>query len=119
MPAKTFVCWIKASKETAFIRDSNDILRSILWNNYFYYNSILKDRKQAAADGEKYTHEKLAEANKLLFDNEGYVRLEIAKSLSTNTKFFFSGDQSPLSSILAQIMGEDKNQTDFLWVTLN
>merc|ERR1712209_150372 len=72
-------------------------------------NDILKDRKQAAADAEKYTKEKQAEANKLLFDNDGYVQLEMAKSLSTNTKFFFSGDQSPLGSVFARIMGEDKN----------
>jgi len=72
-------------------------------------NEILKDRKQAAADAEKYTKEKQAEANKLLFDNDGYVQLEMAKSLSTNTKFFFSGDQSPLGSVFARIMGEDKN----------
>jgi len=72
-------------------------------------NEILKERKQAAADAEKYTKEKQAEANKLLFDNDGYVQLEMAKSLSTNTKFFFSGDQSPLGSVFARIMGEDRN----------
>jgi len=71
-------------------------------------NEILKDRKQASADAEKYTKEKQAEANKLLYANEGYVQLEMAKSLSTNTKFFFSGDQSPLGSVFAKIMGEDK-----------
>jgi len=72
-------------------------------------NEILKNRKQASADAEKYTKEKQAEANKLLYANEGYVQLEMAKSLSTNTKFFFSGDQSPLGSVFAKIMGEDKN----------
>ena len=60
----------------------------------------------------KYTKEEQDEANKLLSDNCGYVQIEIAKSLSTNTKLFFSGDQSPLESILARIMGEDKNQND-------
>ena len=73
-------------------------------------NEILKDRKQAATDGEKYTNEKLAEANKLLFNNEGYVQLEMAKSLSTNKKFYFSGDQSPLGSILSKIIDEEKTE---------
>ena len=70
----------------------------------------MKDWTQAAADAEKYTKEEQAEVNKLLFDNYGYVQIEIAKSLSTNKKLFFTGDQSPLESILARIMGEDKNQ---------
>jgi hypothetical protein len=35
-----------------------------------------------------------------------YVRLEMARSLSNNTKFFFSGDQSPLGAVLAKIMGQ-------------
>ena len=72
-------------------------------------NEILKDWTQAAADAEKYTKEKQAEADKFLFDNDGYVQIEMAKSFSTNTWFFFSGDQSPLGSILPRIMGEDKN----------
>ena len=46
-----------------------------------------------------------ASANSKLFDNKGYVQLEMAKALSLNTKFFFSGEGSPLGSVLAKIMG--------------
>ena len=68
-------------------------------------NDILKDRKKAAADVENYSKNKLAEANKNLYSKE-YIQLEMAKSLSNNTKFFFSGDESPLGSVLARIMGQ-------------
>ena len=59
---------------------------------------------------ENYSKKKLAEANTLLFNNTGYVHLEMAKSLSTNTKFFFSGEGSPLGSVFAKIMGETKTK---------
>ena len=55
----------------------------------------------------KRSKEKLAEANKLLFENDGYVQLEMAKSLLTNTNFTLSGDQSALGSVVVRIMGED------------
>jgi len=68
-------------------------------------NEILKDRKKAAADVENYSKKKLAEANQNLYSKE-YIQLEMAKALSNNTKFFFSGDESPLGSVLARIMGQ-------------
>lgn len=68
-------------------------------------NDILKDRVKSKADVENYSKKKLAEANKNLYSKE-YIQLEMAKSLSTNTKFFFSGENSPLGSVLAKIMGE-------------
>jgi len=67
-------------------------------------NSILKDKEENKADITNYSKKKLAEANAELFKNQGYVQLEMAKSLSTNTKFFFSGEGSPLGSVLANIM---------------
>ena len=73
-------------------------------------NQIHKEREENKANIEKYSKEKLAEANTLLFNNTGYVQLEMAKSLSTNTKFFFSGVGSPLGSVFAKIMGETKTK---------
>ena len=70
-------------------------------------NKILEDRKKKAADVEKYEKEKQAEANQLLYANEGYVQLEMAKSLSKNTKFFFSGDNSPVGVLLTKILAND------------
>merc|ERR1711981_1043519 len=68
-------------------------------------NEILKDRLKSKADVENYSKKKLAEANQNLYSKE-YIQLEMAKSLSNNTKFFFSGENSPLGSILAKIMGQ-------------
>lgn len=67
-------------------------------------NAIMKDQKENMANIEKYRIEKEAEANaKLLTDQ--YIKLNLAKSLSNNTKFYFSGDQSALGGILAKIIG--------------
>jgi len=68
-------------------------------------NEILKDRLKSKADVENYTKKKLAEANQNLYSKE-YIQLEMAKALSNNTKFFFSGESSPLGSVLAKIMGQ-------------
>ena len=68
-------------------------------------NEILKDRLEAKANVEFYAKKKQAEANQNLYSKE-YIQLEMAKSLSENTKFFFSGENSPLGSILAKIMGQ-------------
>ena len=69
-------------------------------------NQIHKEREENKANITNYAKTKLAEANTLLFNNPGYVQLEMAKSLSTNTKFFFSGEGSPLGSVFAKIMGQ-------------
>jgi len=70
-------------------------------------NQIHKEREENKANIENYSKKKLAEANTALFNNPGYVQLEMAKSLSTNTKFFFSGEGSPLGSVLTKIMGNN------------
>jgi len=70
-------------------------------------NKIFAARKKNNADLEKYEKEQRAEANKLLYANEGFVQLELAKSLSQNTKFFFSGDNSPLGVLLTKILSKE------------
>ena len=69
-------------------------------------NEIVKLREKNVADYENYKKIKESEANQKLYTSD-YVRLELAKSLATNTKFFFSGDQSPLGAVLAKIMGQE------------
>jgi len=66
-------------------------------------NQIIKDREQNLANITAYAKEKAAEANKLLFTDE-YIKLEVAKSLSNNTKFYFSGETSPLGGLLTKIL---------------
>ena len=48
-------------------------------------NQIIKDREQNIANITAYAKERAAEANKLLY-TDSYVKLEMAKSLSNNTK---------------------------------
>ena len=67
-------------------------------------NEILKAREENNANIQNYAKKQLALANSHLFNNTGYVRLEMAKALSTNTKFFFSGEQSALGAVLSKIM---------------
>ena len=70
-------------------------------------NKILAARRKNIADLEKYEKEQRAEANKLLYANKGFVQLELAKSLSDNTKFFFSGDGSPIGALLTKILAKE------------
>ena len=67
-------------------------------------NEIVKARENSLSDVEAYKKTKQAEANKDLY-SEQYVQLEMAKALSTNTKFFFSGETSVLGGLLQKIMG--------------
>lgn len=72
-------------------------------------NEIVKKREESNADVANYKKSKEAEANTKLYTKE-YIQLEMAKSMSTNTKFFFSGESSVLGSLLSKIMGESENR---------
>lgn len=64
---------------------------------------IVKDREENIADLEAYRKEKQADANKKLYSPD-YIKLEMAKSLADNTKFYFSGENSALGSLLSKIL---------------
>lgn len=66
---------------------------------------IIKSREENQANVDAYKKEKEAEANKNLYSAD-YVKLEMAKALSDNTKFYFSGETSPLGALLNKILGE-------------
>jgi len=68
---------------------------------------ITKDTKQNAADLAAYQKKKQAEANKELYSPE-YIKLELAKSLVNNTKFYFSGETSQLGALMANILKPDE-----------
>ena len=70
-------------------------------------NAIVKEREENVANVANYRKTQEAEANARLYTKD-FVRLELAKSLSQNTKFFFSGESSPLGAVLTKIMGENK-----------
>ena len=66
-------------------------------------NQIIREREENLATVEAYKKQKEAEANKLLYTQD-YVKLEMAKALSNNTKFYFSGENSPLGGLLGKIL---------------
>jgi len=66
-------------------------------------NSIVKAQQENVANIDKYKVEKEAEANTKLYTGE-YVKLNLAKELAKNTKFYFSGDQSVLGGLLNNIL---------------
>merc|ERR1712083_707122 len=67
-------------------------------------NEIKKAAEQNEADILKYKLEKEAEANNALY-TDNYIKLNLAKTLANNTKFYFSGQQSELGGLLAKIIG--------------
>ena len=69
-------------------------------------NEIVKEREQSVADVEFYKKTKLAEANSQLY-TERFVQLEMAKALTNNTKFFFSGENSLLGGIMGKIFNDN------------
>merc|ERR1711953_624772 len=69
-------------------------------------NEIRREAEQNEANIAKYKIEKEAEANSQLFTDK-FVQLNLAKSLSNNTKFYFSGDNSALGSIFSKVLGNN------------
>lgn len=67
-------------------------------------NQIQKAAENTKADIEKYALEQEARANEALYSDK-YIKLNLAKSLSNNTKFYFSGQQSELGSLFNKILG--------------
>ena len=71
-------------------------------------NEIVKKKEENLANIEKYKIEKQAEANKALYTPE-FVQLSMAKSLSNNTKLYFSGENSVMGGLLNKILGNSTN----------
>merc|ERR1712228_672048 len=67
-------------------------------------NEILQAAEQNKADIEKYKLEQQAKANEALYSDK-FIKLNLAQSLSNNTKFYFSGQQSELGSLFNRILG--------------
>ena len=71
-------------------------------------NAIVREREETVADVEKYRVERQAEAN-LHLHTEDYVRLNLAKDMAHNTKFYFSGESSLLGGLVNTIL-EDRSK---------
>eukprot|EP00092_Neocalanus_flemingeri_P098532 GFUD01125658.1.p1 GENE.GFUD01125658.1~~GFUD01125658.1.p1 ORF type:complete len:329 (-),score=99.80 GFUD01125658.1:57-1043(-) len=70
-------------------------------------NQIVRDKQNNLADIAKYAKDKEAAGNTALFTPE-YVKLQVAQSLTNNTKFFFSGQDSVLGGLLTKILASKK-----------
>lgn len=66
-------------------------------------NEIVKKREESLADVANYKRRKEAEGNTALY-TDSYLKLEMARALSNNTKFYFSGEQSALGALLSNII---------------
>merc|ERR1711981_1013747 len=70
-------------------------------------NKIVKDKQNNLADIAKYAKDKEAAGNTQLYSPE-YVKLQVAQSLTNNTKFFFSGQDSVLGGLLTKIVASKR-----------
>jgi len=66
-------------------------------------NALLRLKAETEADIKKAAIEKEAEANLKLFTPE-YIKLQMAKAISPNTKYYFSGDNAIVSSVMERII---------------
>jgi len=71
-------------------------------------NQIRKQTEDTNADIESYMAASRAEYNKNLLTDQ-YIKLQMAKSLITNTKVYFSGQDSAFGSILSNLIKLDGN----------
>ena len=86
------------------LRNKTFFLHHVIFR-IFTENQIIKSREENQADVDAYKKEKDAAANVQLYTKD-YVSLELAKELSKNTKFYFSGETSPLGGLLNKLLGE-------------
>jgi len=70
-------------------------------------NKIVRDKQNNLADIAKYAKDKEAAGNTALYSPE-YVKLQVAQSLTNNTKFFFSGQDSVLGGLLTKILANKR-----------
>jgi len=70
-------------------------------------NQIVRDKQNNLADIAKYAKDKEAAGNTALYSPE-YVKLQVAQSLTNNTKFFFSGQDSVLGGLLTKILANKR-----------
>jgi len=71
-------------------------------------NQIRKQTEDTNADIESYMAASRAEYNKNLLTDQ-YIKLQMAKSLITNTKVYFSGQDSAFGGLLTNLIKLDGN----------
>ena len=86
------------------IRIEEDIIQKEGEKNVSKINNLIKkEAEENNANILKYRIETEAAANTKLYTDQ-FVKLNLAKQLSNNTKFYFSGEQSSLGSLFSKIL---------------
>ena len=71
-------------------------------------NEVYEETNKMKADVSSYVKKSDANSNQDLLTDQ-YVKLQVAKLLSNNTKMYFSGGESVLGSVLGQVFGNNNN----------
>ena len=71
-------------------------------------NEVYEETNKMKADVSSYVKKSDANSNQELLTDQ-YVKLQVAKLLSNNTKMYFSGGDSVLGSVLGQVFGNVNN----------
>ena len=71
-------------------------------------NEVYEETNKMKADVSSYVKKSDANSNQELLTDQ-YVKLQVAKLLSNNTKMYFSGGESVLGSVLGQVFGNVNN----------
>jgi len=74
-------------------------------DQYAIQDEMLKKRAENEADMAYYRAEKEHEANQLLL-TESYIQLEAFRAMASNTKYYFSGDDSLVGAMLSGIFDD-------------
>ena len=95
-------------KEVLKINIMKDILeKEGQMNSSLLNNEIMRAAEETKANNEFYKSAKEAEANTKLYSKE-YVQMNLAKSLTNNTKIYFSGENSLFGKILQQVLANSQ-----------
>jgi regulator of protease activity HflC (stomatin/prohibitin superfamily) len=89
-----------------------NIMKNILekegqMNSSLLNNEIMRAAEETKANNEFYKSAKEAEANTKLYSKE-YVQMNLTKSLTNNTKIYFSGENSLFGKILQQVLANSQ-----------
>ena len=91
-------------KEISSIRATKELAKAEAGKQIGEIDNLMRKKKEETnADIDSYKEASKAETNKLLLTDQ-YIKMEMAKSLTANSKMYFSGQDSALGSILNQVL---------------
>ncbi len=94
------------NKEVDLIRIHKEIQREEGKRNVTAINNaIYREKMRNEADTMSYVQAQEASSNEKLL-TDAYVRLQVARAMANNTKLYFSGEDSVVGGVLAQVFGK-------------